>query len=51
MLKPRHLTGAGRADVNFGGSLEIANAVDQGFASVQAGLAIVPKIEVTGRPM
>lgn len=41
----------GVRDVDFGGSLEIANAVNRGLSRViQAGLSIVPKIEVTATP-
>lgn len=38
-------------DIDFGGSLEIADAVNRGLSRVvQAGLSIVPKIEVTAAP-
>jgi hypothetical protein len=41
----------GVKDVDFGGSLEIANAVNRGLSLVVlAGLSIVPKIEATAAP-
>ncbi len=41
----------GVKDIDFGGSLEIANAVNRGLSRVvQAGLSIVPKIEVSTAP-
>ncbi len=41
----------GVRDVEFGGSLEIANSVNRGLSRVvQVGLPIVPKIEVTAAP-